>query len=104
MLAIGAMKKKKKRARKKKKRATPARRRRVSIKPHKGPFQIELPLQMPLFPGEAGGPLGPVGVLPPAASTEKRAPSPHRQESLLGFSTPSAGVDAAEASTEKASS
>ncbi|HEY1099764.1 MAG TPA: hypothetical protein VGF99_12595, partial [Myxococcota bacterium] len=26
------------------------RRRRVRIKPHKGPFQLELPLQMPLFP------------------------------------------------------
>ena len=27
-----------------------SRRRRVRIKPHKGPFQLELPLQMPLFP------------------------------------------------------
>jgi 2-succinyl-5-enolpyruvyl-6-hydroxy-3-cyclohexene-1-carboxylate synthase len=27
-----------------------ARRRRTTIKPIKGPFQIELPLQMPLFP------------------------------------------------------
>lgn len=46
------MTKKTKRNRKKHKtaRAPAARRRRVRIKPHKGPFQLELPLQMPLFP------------------------------------------------------
>ena len=45
------MTKNSKRTRKKHKGAQrPAvRRRRVRIKPHKGPFQLELPLQMPLF-------------------------------------------------------
>jgi hypothetical protein len=46
------MTKHKKRSAKKHKnvRRPSARRRRVRIKPHKGPFQLELPLQMPLFP------------------------------------------------------
>lgn len=46
------MTKQKKRTAKKHKnvRLPSVRRRRVRIKPHKGPFQLELPLQMPLFP------------------------------------------------------
>jgi len=42
---------KKPRAKKKKKPKKKAKsRRRLRVKQHKGPFQIELPLQMPLFP------------------------------------------------------
>lgn len=91
--ALSDMKKKKgKRARKKKKRdkVGPAGRRRSAsrVKPIKGPFQMELPLQMPLFPGDAGGPLGPVGVQIEREKVEKKVPS-HRQESLLGTTSTS---------------
>lgn len=41
---------KKPRAKKKKKPKKKAKSRRLRVKQHKGPFQIELPLQMPLFP------------------------------------------------------
>ena len=45
------MKKQKQRRRKKKQKKTAkAKARRLKVKVHKGPFQIELPLQMPLFP------------------------------------------------------
>jgi hypothetical protein len=53
-----APQKKSKKAKKpKKKRAKkPARRRAPRIKPIVGPFQIELPLQMPLFPATSSTP------------------------------------------------
>lgn len=78
------MKKKSKRKKKKVKAAKKvAPRRRARVKPHRGPFQIELPLQMPLFPMEA--------VHAPAASHQPaelppapRSPSGHSQPSLLG--------------------
>ena len=58
--------KKKKKPAKKKPRSS---RRRARIKPIAGPFQIELPLQMPLFPLEAS-------VAPASVLDEKIAPLP----------------------------
>jgi hypothetical protein len=82
------MTKQKKRTAKKHKnvRLPSVRRRRVRIKPHKGPFQLELPLQMPLFPVHTVT-SSPVEV-PAVAASSSPAPiaapaTPAVQQSLL---------------------
>jgi len=71
----------KKRKKKKAKAKTPARRG-ARIKPHRGPFQIELPLQMPLFPIEPSPAPSPS---PAPVNDEVRAPPPREnfQQPLL---------------------
>ena len=85
---VTGMTKKNKRNRKHKSARPPAaRRRRVRIKPHKGPFQLELPLQMPLFPVQTVI-VSPVSLpssssLPPPLSLPAEAPA--AQPLLLDF-------------------
>jgi hypothetical protein len=68
-------KQKKKKAKAKKARAS--RRRRTRVKPIVGPFQIELPLQMPLFPHEpSSAPARPEGTPPASAPVVDPAPAP----------------------------
>lgn len=91
------MTKQKKRTAKKHKnvRLPSVRRRRVRIKPHKGPFQLELPLQMPLFPVHTVT-SSPVELPVPAVATVPVVvvpPTPAVQQSLLG-----AGLDSGVAS------
>jgi 2-succinyl-5-enolpyruvyl-6-hydroxy-3-cyclohexene-1-carboxylate synthase len=81
-------KRKKKKAKKAK--AKLRARRRARVKPHRGPFQIELPLQMPLFPHEPSAPPPRPGdaaaeVKEPEQREPKKAPptSGNSQPSLL---------------------
>ena len=85
--------KRKKKGKAKKAKAKLRARRRTRVKPHRGPFQIELPLQMPLFPHEPAPPPRPAdGATPddadvggPSAQEPKKAPptSGNSQPSLL---------------------
>jgi hypothetical protein len=62
------------------------RRRRVRIKPHKGPFQLELPLQMPLFPVHTvtSSPVeAPIVAASPAPMPAAASPVSAVQQSLL---------------------
>jgi hypothetical protein len=82
------MKKKKpskaKKRKKKKAKAKAPPRRRARIKPHRGPFQIELPLQMPLFPIEpSSAPPAPRPPDEPPAGEERAPPRENFQQPLL---------------------
>jgi hypothetical protein len=55
------MKKPKPRKKRKAKKASQRRRRAPRVKPIVGPYQIELPLQMPLFPATSSTPPMPAG-------------------------------------------
>jgi hypothetical protein len=61
------------------------RRRHARIKPHKGPFQLELPLQMPLFPVHTvTSPVDlPVVAVVPSPGSPVVAPVSAVQQSLL---------------------